>query len=96
MDGGDYQGYKQIGKTGDATLITSTMGTVSGDWAGFEVISTWAHIAAITAPSLTNAARLTSSKYLINKTWVGGKITAIKLSTKSSNQKVIAYKRILI
>jgi hypothetical protein len=97
MDGGDRAGYKQISKNCECTLITSTMGAVSGDWYGFEVISTWAHIAAITAPGMANANKLTSAKYLLNKTWIGApSITSIKISTKTTGQKVLAYKRILL
>ena len=97
MDGGDRAGYKQIARNVDCTLITSTMGAVTGSWAGFEVISSQAAISAIVAPSMTNYAKLTSGKALPQGAYVGAAlITSIKLSTKSTGHKVIAYKRVLI
>ena len=97
MDGGDRAGYKLIARNTDCTLITSTMGAVTGDWAGFQVISSAAAIAAIIAPSMTNYAKLTSGRALPLGSYVGAaQITSIKISTKSTGHKVIAYNRILL
>ena len=102
MDGGDRAAYKQISKNVDAVLLTSTKGTVSGDWFGFEIISTYAQIAAITASGLTGSTLITSGTSYPRGAWFGAaKITAIKLSTGTVGgakkaSKAIAYKRILI
>ena len=45
FDGGHRAGYKQVSKNVDSYLITATCSKTSGDWSGFEVISTGAQIA---------------------------------------------------
>ena len=102
MDGGDRAGYKQISKNVTAILLTATSSKSSGDWYGFEVISTGAQIAAVTAAGLTNASLITSGTTYPRGAWFGcDKITVIKLSTGTIGgakkaSKVIAYNRILL
>jgi len=102
MDGGDRAGYKQISKNVDSYLISATSSKTSGDWFGFEVISSGAQIAAVTAASLTNASLITSATTYPMGSWIGSaKITMIKLSTGTvggakTASKVIAYGRVLI
>ena len=99
MDGGDRAGYKQISRNSQATVITSTMsGAVkTGDWCGFEVISSQAAVALVQAVGITGSSLITSGRALPQGAYVGGaKITGIRLSVKSTGHKVIAYERILI
>jgi hypothetical protein len=102
MDGGDRAGYKQISKNVDSRLLTSTSGSVAGDWYGFEIISTGAQIALITASGFTGSSMITSGTTYPRGAWFGGgKITAIKLSTGTVGgakkaSKVIAYNRVLL
>lgn len=99
MDGGDRAGYKQIAGAVDAVLITSTMSgaATTGDFVDFEVISSYAAVAAIVAPGLTNASKLTSARALpLGSKVKCSQITSIRLSVKSTGHKVIAHKRILI
>ena len=102
MDGGDRAAYKQISKNVDSRLLSATMGAVSGDWFGFEVISTGAQIAYVTASGFTGSSLITSATTYPRGAWFGcAKFTAIKVSTGTlagakKASKLIAYKRILI
>jgi hypothetical protein len=106
MDGGDRAGYMQISKNTQATIITSTgyplavtgdTSYTSGDWCGFEVISSGAAIAGIVAPGITGSSLITSATTYPLGTYIGGRqITAIKISTKSTGHKVMAYERVLL
>jgi hypothetical protein len=99
MDGGDRAGYKQIARNVQATIITSTMSAAvtTGDWAGFEVISSYAAVAVVQASGITGASRLTSGRPLPLGSYVGGgKTTGLRLSVKSTGHKIIAYNRILL
>ena len=102
----DRAGYKQIAKSVNAVIITSTMDAASctadangKNWAGFEVISSEAAIALVTADGITNSSLLTSGAALLKGAYVGGGsggISVIKISTKSTGHKVMAYNRILL
>ena len=99
MDGGDRAGYKQISKNTHATVITSTMsGAVcTGEWCGFEVISSQANIALIQASGITGSSLITSgTSYALGTYFGGGITTGIRLSAKSTGHKVIAYQRALL
>lgn len=99
MDGGDRAGYKQISKNTHATVITSTMSgaVTTGDWYGFEVISSYAAVALVQASGITGSSKITSGKALPIGAFVGGgKTTGIRLSAKSTGHKVIAYQRVLL
>ena len=99
MDGGDRAGYKQISRNTQGTIITSTMSgaVTTGDWYGFEVISSKAAVALVQASGITGASKLTSAYALPCGAFVGGgKTTGIRLSAKSTGHKVIAYQRILL
>ncbi len=102
MDGGDRAGYKQISKNVDSYLITATCSETSGEWCGFEIISTGAQIALITASGMTNSSLITSATTYPRGAWFGAtKISVIKLSTGTAGgakkaSKAIAYKRVLI
>ena len=100
MDGGDRAGYKQIADVVPATLIGPSTGSTdytSGDWVRVLVVSSGAAFAGITAPGMTNSSKITSAT-----TWTKGavfacdKITAIKLSSKSTNHAVLAFNRVLL
>jgi len=100
MDGGDRAGYKQISDVVPAVLIGPSTGSTaytSGDWARIVVVSSGAAFAGITAPGMTNSSKITSAT-----TWEKGailacdKITAIKLSSDSTNHAVLAYSRVLL
>lgn len=99
MDGGDRAGYKQISKNVDARVITSTMagGVTTGDWYGFEVISSNAAVALVQASGITGSSLITSAYPLVQGVFVGGgKTTGLRLSTKSTGHKIIAYNRVLL
>lgn len=99
MDGGDRSGYKQISKSVDACLITTTMGACSAtrEWVDFEIISTEALIVGITAPGLVNASLIdTGTTYARGAVFACSKITVIELSTKLAAGKVIAHNKVLI
>ena len=106
MDGGDRAGYKQISKNVDAIIITSTMGETTCDtgdtnkgWIGCEVISSKCAFAGITAAGITNASLITSGTSYNLGAWIGGGgtgIQKIKISTKSTGHRVIAYKQVLL
>lgn len=99
MDGGDRAGYKQISKNVDAIIITSTMAgaVTTGDWCGFEVISSQAAVALVQASGISNSSLLTSARALLQGAYIGGgKTTGLRLSTKSTGHKIIAYNRILL
>jgi len=99
MDGGDRAGYKQISKNVQARIITSTMSAavVTGDWCGFEVISSAAAIRTVVAAGITGSSLITSgTSYPLGTYFGGAKITGLRLSTKSTGHKLIAYDRILI
>ena len=102
FDGGHRAGYKQVSKNVDSYLITATCSKTSGDWSGFEVISTGAQIALVTATGFTNSTLLTSGTTHPRGAWFGGsKITVIKLSTGTAlgaktASRVIAYKRVIL
>lgn len=97
--GMDRAGYKQISKNSHATVITSTMSgaVVTGDWCGFEVLSSYAAIALVTAAGITGSSLITSGTSFAQNTYIGGsKITALRLSVDSTGHKLIAYERILL
>ena len=102
MDGGDRAAYMQIAKTADSVIITSTMAAASAtgrNWAGFEVISSEAAVAAITAAGVTGSSLVSSASKIPGGTWVSGGqsgMSVIMISTKSTNHKVQAYNKILI
>ena len=99
MDGGDRAGYKQISKNVDAIIITSTMSAAvtTGDWCGFEVLSSNAAIALVQATGIRNSSLLTSGRVLPQGMYVGGgKTTGLRLSAKSTGHKIIAYNRVLL
>jgi hypothetical protein len=99
MDGGDRAGYKQIADAVDSKVITSTMsaGSVTGDWTGFDVISSYAAVAAIIAPGLAGSSLISSGRPLLLGAKIRcSKMTGIRLSVKSTGHKVIAHNRILI
>jgi hypothetical protein len=99
MDGGDRAGYKQISRNVDATIITSTMSgaVTTGSWYGFEVISSYAAVAAVNASGITNSSLLTSAYALPLGAFVGGGLTTgLRLSAKSTGHKIIAYKKVLL
>lgn len=99
MDGGDRAGYMQVSKNTQATLITSTMsGSVTtGDWFGFEVVSSGANIALIQASGITGSSLITSGTTYPLGSWIGGRLTTgIRLSADSTGHKVLAYERVLL
>lgn len=101
MDGGDRAGYRQIAHNGDCMVITSTMSSTTCPWAegwyGFMVISTKAAIAKITDAGMTGSSLFTSGTSWPTASWVGGnKITYLRISTKSTGHKVLAYRKLLI
>lgn len=99
MDGGDRAGYKQISDAVDSKVITSTMSgaSVTGDWVGFDVISTFAAVAAVVAPGITGTSLISSKAALrMGYKFRCSKMTGIRLSAKSTGHKVIAHNRILI
>jgi hypothetical protein len=79
-------------------LLTATSSKTSGDWYGFEVISSGAQIALITTTgSFRNSSLVTSVTTYPRGAWFGGShIKVIKLSTGTVGgakkaSKVIAY-----
>jgi hypothetical protein len=99
MTGGDRAGYKQISKNVQATIITSTMSGAAktGNWFGFEVISSKACIAAVVAAGITGSSLITSNTSYPLGTFIGGsKITSLRLSANSTRHKLIAYEMVLI
>lgn len=99
MSGLDRAGYKQVSKNVHATVITSTMSgaVVTGDWCGFEVISSYADVALIQASGITGSSLITSADSLEKGMYIGGgKTTGIRLSAKSTGHKVIAYQRVVL
>lgn len=97
FDGGHRAGYKQVAMAVDAVFITDTMGTVSGDWVDFVVVSSEVQLASVVAPGLDGTTLITSgTTWLKGAVFACSKITSIKISAKSSNTAVIAHKRILI
>jgi hypothetical protein len=100
MDGGDRAGYKQISKAVDATLIGPSTGSTtytSGDWSMIQVVSSKAVFAGITAPGMTNSSKISSATSWDKGVEIGcSKITAIKLSSKTTDHAVLAYNRILL
>ena len=97
FDGGHRAGYKQVAMAVDAVYITDTMGTVSGDFADFIVISSEVQLASVVAPGLDGDSLITSgTTWLKGAVFACSQITSIKISAKSSNTAVIAHNRILI
>lgn len=99
MDGGDRAGYKQISKNVRATIITSTMSgaVTTGEWCGFEVISSEAAIALVQASGITGSSLISSGAALLKGAYVGGGLTTgIRLSANSTGHKVMAYERVLL
>jgi len=102
----DRAGYIQIAKTAKAVLITSTKDGVSASaafgvknarWAGFEVVSSNAAIALVTASNITGSSLITSGAALPLGSYIGGgDISVIKVSTDSTGHKVMAYERVLL
>ena len=94
----DFAGYLQVSNATPAKLITCTMGnttcTGSCGWYNFEVISTEIQLASVTAPALAGSSLITSgTTFVRGAVFSCGKITAINISAKSSNGKVIAHER---
>ena len=101
MDGGDRAGYKQISRNVDATLITSTMGntTAPRPWAYFEVVSSKAAIALVSAAGVTGSSLITSGTSFSMGAIIGGGakgITDMGLSTDSTGHAVMAYEMVLL
>ena len=101
MDGGDRSGYKQISKSVDSVLITSTMGACSStapkQWVSLEVISSAALIKSITAAGLKNAALIDSGTTFSQNAMIEcSKITIVQLATQIAAGKVIVHERVLI
>lgn len=99
MDGGDRAAYKQISKNVHGIVITSTMSgdVTTGDWCGFEVLSSYAAVALVQASGITGSSRITSDFPLEHGVYVGGgKTTGLRLSADSTGHKIIAYDRTLL
>ena len=99
MDGGDRAGYKQISKNTHATIITSTMSgdVTTGDWCGFEVLSSGAAIAVVNASGITGSSLITSATTREQGMYIGGgKTTGLRLSADSTGHVIIAYERALL
>lgn len=100
-NGLDRAGYLQVGKVCNATILTSTMSsttcTYAEGWAGFEVISSGCAIGGITAAGITGSSLISSGTTFPTGAYIGGgPITYIKISTKSTGHKLMAYRRILL
>ena len=98
MDGGDFQGYRQIAKNTQGTVITSTMSgdVTTGYWYGFEVLSSNAAVALVEASGITGSSLLTSAYPLKQGVFVGGGLTTgLRLAVTSSHHKIIAYEKTL-
>jgi hypothetical protein len=95
----DRAGYKQISKSVDSVLITTTMAACSAtqQWVSIEVISSEALIKSITAAGLTNASLIDSgTTFAQNAVIECSKITVVQLATQIAAGKVIAHERVLI
>lgn len=100
FDGGHRAAARQISDMVDAIFIgpsTGSTAAVAGDWCKIRVISSKAVFASITAPGLVG-----SSKFTSGTSWAHGteitcsQITAIKISSNTTNHAVIAYTRVLL
>ena len=97
--GADIQGYRQISGTVQSILIGPSTGSTdwtSGAWQSVEVVSSKACFAGITAAGLTNSSKITSgTSFPLGSIIRCSLITAIKLSSDSTNHAVIAHNKVL-
>ena len=99
-DGLDRAGYKQVSGCVDAILIGPSTGSTrwtSGSWAEIEVISSKAIFAGVVAPGLQNSSKITSgTTFLKGARLRCNEFTRIKLSSKSTKNAVIAFKKVIL
>jgi hypothetical protein len=97
----DRAGYRQISHMVASKVITSTMSSTTSPWsdgiAMLKVISSKCVFGQIVDATMVGDTLFTSgTSFNTNVEIYGNNITKVKISTKTTGHKVIAYRRVLL
>lgn len=97
FDGGHRAGYKQVVGAVDSTIVTDTMGAVTGDWCQLEVLSSEIQLVGITAPGCAGSSFIDSDT-TFDQGWkfACSQITIVQVSAKCTDGRLLCHDRVLL